>query len=87
MTEYLLKENPNRYVTSDIKHQDIWDAYMNQRKAFWTEHEVDIEPDLKDWVKLNSNEKHFITLKLTNFYFPIDFFIKTFFIFKPILLT
>lgn len=67
MTEYLLNENPNRFVTSDIKHQDMWDAYMNQRKAFWTEHEVDIEPDLKDWVKLNSNEKHFIKIILAFF--------------------
>ena len=59
-TEYLLKENPNRFVIFPIKHMDIWEAFQNHRKAFWVESEVDLTTDLKDWVLLNDNERHFI---------------------------
>ena len=65
--EYLLKENSNRFVIFPIKHKDMWDAFLNQRKAFWVESEVDIEPDLKDWKKLSNNEQHFIKMILAFF--------------------
>ena len=58
--EYLLKENPNRFVIFPIKHNDIWEAFQTHRKAFWVESEVDLTVDLKDWNLLNNNEKHFI---------------------------
>ena len=59
-TEYLLKENPNRFVIFPIKHHDIWESFQNQRKAMWFEHEVDLVPDIKDWKLLNDDEKYFI---------------------------
>jgi ribonucleoside-diphosphate reductase beta chain len=58
--EYLLKENPNRFVIFPIKHPDIWEAFQKHRRAFWVESEVDLTPDLKDWEILSDNEKHFI---------------------------
>jgi ribonucleoside-diphosphate reductase beta chain len=58
--EYLLKENPNRFVIFPIKHNDIWEAFQTHRKAFWVESEVDLTVDSKDWNLLNNNEKHFI---------------------------
>ena len=58
--EYLLKENPNRFVIFPIKHNDIWESFQTHRKAFWVESEVDLTVDLKDWNLLNNNEKHFI---------------------------
>ena len=65
--EYLLKENSNRFVIFPIKHNDIWQSYLNQRKAFWIENEVDIEPDLKYWKRLSKNEQHFIKMILAFF--------------------
>ena len=59
-TEYLLKENPNRFVIFPIKHNDLWEAFQNHRKAMWFEHEIDLVPDLKYWKLLNNGEKHFI---------------------------
>jgi ribonucleotide reductase beta subunit family protein with ferritin-like domain len=59
-TEYLLKENPSRFVIFPIKHNDMWEAFQKHRKAFWVESEVDLTVDLKDWNLLNNNEKHFI---------------------------
>jgi ribonucleoside-diphosphate reductase beta chain len=34
--------------------------YKDQKAAFWTAEEIDLAQDLKDWEKLNENEKHFI---------------------------
>jgi ribonucleotide reductase beta subunit family protein with ferritin-like domain len=65
--EYLLRENPNRFVIFPIKHADIWEAFQNHRKAFWVESEVDLQPDLKDWAKLKDGEKHFIKMVLAFF--------------------
>jgi ribonucleotide reductase beta subunit family protein with ferritin-like domain len=58
--EYLLQENPNRFVIFPIKHNDLWESFQRHRKAFWIESEIDLVPDLKDWKIMNDNEKHFI---------------------------
>lgn len=59
-TEYLLQENPGRYVMFPIKHQDMWVAFQLHRKAFWVEGEVDLTQDKKDWKNLSNPERHFI---------------------------
>lgn len=58
--EPLLEENPNRFVMFPIKYNDIWKMYKDQKAAFWTAEEIDLAQDVKDWEKLNDNEKHFI---------------------------
>lgn len=58
--EYLLKENPNRFVIFPIKHHDIWESFQRHRKAFWIESEIDLVPDLKYWKEMKDTEKHFV---------------------------
>jgi ribonucleoside-diphosphate reductase beta chain len=58
--EYILQENPNRFVMFPIKHNDIWDFYKKSVASFWTAEEIDFSKDLVDWPKLNDNEQHFI---------------------------
>lgn len=58
--EYLIRENPGRFVMFPIKHHDIWESFQKHRRAFWVESEVDLTTDLKDWILLNDNERHFI---------------------------
>jgi ribonucleotide reductase beta subunit family protein with ferritin-like domain len=58
--EYLLKENPNRFVIFPINHNDLWEAFQSHRKAIWFEHEIDLVPDLVHWQKLNEGEQYFI---------------------------
>jgi len=58
--EPLLQENPGRYVLFPITYHKVWEAYQNQVKTFWTPDEIIFSDDLKDWVKLTNNEKHFI---------------------------
>lgn len=60
ISEPLLKDNPNRFVMFPVKYPKIWEAFQTHRKAYWVESEVDLSNDVRDWKKLNDNEKHFI---------------------------
>ena len=65
--EPLIEDNPNRHVIFPIKYPDIWDLCIKHREAFWSENEVDLSNDKKDWGLLSSNEKHFIKMVLAFF--------------------
>lgn len=43
-----------------IKYPGVWEAYKKAEASFWTAEEVDLSADLKDWEKLNDNERHFV---------------------------
>jgi ribonucleoside-diphosphate reductase beta chain len=58
--EPLLQENPDRFVIFPIKHPDLWAKYKQHMAVFWTPEEIDLSKDMKDWEKLNDNERHFI---------------------------
>ena len=58
--EYLLQEQPNRFVLFPIKHNEIWKMVKKQQACFWIAEELDLSKDLEDWATLNDGEKHFI---------------------------
>eukprot|EP00340_Litonotus_pictus_P012242 CAMPEP_0170534414 /NCGR_PEP_ID=MMETSP0209-20121228/91241_1 /TAXON_ID=665100 ORGANISM="Litonotus pictus, Strain P1" /NCGR_SAMPLE_ID=MMETSP0209 /ASSEMBLY_ACC=CAM_ASM_000301 /LENGTH=188 /DNA_ID=CAMNT_0010833791 /DNA_START=29 /DNA_END=591 /DNA_ORIENTATION=- len=58
--EPILVENPHRFVLFPIKYHDFWDMYKKHMASFWTAEEIDLSQDIRDWEKLNTNEKHFI---------------------------
>jgi ribonucleoside-diphosphate reductase beta chain len=58
--ELLLQENKDRFVLFPIQHDAIWKMYKQAEASFWTAEEIDLAPDLADWVKLEDNERHFI---------------------------
>jgi ribonucleoside-diphosphate reductase beta chain len=58
--EPLLQDNPDRFVIFPIKHADLWAKYKQHMAVFWTPEEIDLSKDMKDWEKLNDNERHFI---------------------------
>lgn len=60
LPEPLLQENPDRFVIFPIKHPDLWAKYKQHMAVFWTPEEIDLSKDMKDWEKLNDNERHFI---------------------------
>lgn len=41
--------------------------YKDSMACFWTAEEVDLAQDLKDWVTLTDNERHFIKMVLAFF--------------------
>jgi len=54
-------------VLFPIKYHSIYDMYKKHLASFWTADEIDLYQDLKDWQKLNDNEKHFIKYVLAFF--------------------
>lgn len=58
--EPLLDPNEDRFVIFPIKHHDIWAMYKKHMAVHWVPEEVDLSKDMKDWEKLNDNERHFI---------------------------
>lgn len=66
--EYLLRENPNRFVLFPIVETKIWKFYKQAQASNWVSEEVDLEEDKKDWDnKLNADEKYFISRVLAFF--------------------
>lgn len=58
--EPVLQEDPTRFTMFPLKHLDLWTAYKNHMKAFWTEDELDYPADKEDWAKLTNDERYFI---------------------------
>ena len=65
--EPILKETKNRFVLFPIQHDEIWKMYKQAEASFWTTEEIDLNPDLSDWEKLTTDEKHFISHVLAFF--------------------
>jgi len=65
--EPLLRSNPGRFVLFPIQYHDIWMMYKKAEASFWTAEEVDLSKDMKDWEKLNNDERHFISHVLAFF--------------------
>ena len=59
--ERILEENDKRFVLFPIVYKKFWDMYKKAEASFWTAEEIDLEPDKKDWLKLNENERFFIS--------------------------
>lgn len=58
--ETLLMKDSTRTHLFPIKYDDIWQMYKKANASFWTTEEVDLSKDMKDWVNLKPQEKHFI---------------------------
>ena len=65
--EYLLNPENNRLTVYPIKNETIWRSYKKQQAAFWTAEEIDFSKDYHDFIKLNTNEQHFIKMILAFF--------------------
>jgi ribonucleoside-diphosphate reductase beta chain len=56
----LIDPGTSRFTYFPIKHKDLHDFYLQQRHAIWTEKEIDLSTDPKDWELLSDNERFFI---------------------------
>ena len=65
--EYLTNPENNRLTVYPIKAPSIWESYKKQLASFWTAEEVDLSKDYNDFIKLSSNEQHFIKTVLAFF--------------------
>lgn len=65
--EWLLRENPQRFVIRNDRHKEIWKFYKKAQASFWTAEEIDLHTDLTDWTKLTDDERWFISHVLAFF--------------------
>jgi ribonucleoside-diphosphate reductase subunit M2 len=65
--EPILQKTNARFVLFPIKHDDMFLMYKKAEASFWTAEEVDLSKDLRDFVKLSTNEQHFISHVLAFF--------------------
>eukprot|EP00501_MAST-03F_sp_TOSAG23-6_P001751 GSMAST32.ASY1.ANO1.1828.1 assembled CDS len=61
LPEPLCIESKNRFVLFPIVHSDIWEMYKKAEASFWTAEELDLASDTRDYEKLSSDERHFIS--------------------------
>jgi ribonucleoside-diphosphate reductase beta chain len=62
--EWLLRKNHHRFVIPAARtgHAEaIWNLYKQHVGCFWTQEEIDLSEDVKDWAKLSENEQYFIS--------------------------
>lgn len=65
--EPLLADVPNRFAFS-VSHTDLYEMYQDAMSSFWTPHEIDLQPDVKDWdKKLNDGDRKFLSMVLAFF--------------------
>jgi ribonucleoside-diphosphate reductase beta chain len=67
MSEPLLQDLHNRFTSLPIVYHDINDMATKQEQSIWFVNDVDLTADLKDWAKLDNDEKHFIKYILAFF--------------------
>jgi len=67
IVEPLLAPDDNRFVMFPIKYNDIWEMYKKQVDCFWRAEEIDLTKDIDNWLTLNDDEKHFISMILAFF--------------------
>ena len=58
--EPILKDNINRFTLFPIAKPKLYQLYKNHVAVFWVPEEIDLAKDMKDWEKLNENERYFI---------------------------
>lgn len=58
--EPILKPNPTRFTLFPIEKPKLFQKYQEHLAVFWTVEEIDLTKDMRDWAKLNSNERMFI---------------------------
>jgi ribonucleoside-diphosphate reductase subunit M2 len=59
-TELIQQNHSNKYTIFPIEYPDIWQLFINHKKAIWFVDEVDLSGDMKSWNTLTANEKYFI---------------------------
>jgi ribonucleoside-diphosphate reductase subunit M2 len=67
MTEPLLTPSNDRFVVFPIRYPDLWNMFQTQRKAIWSESEIDLVEDVRQWKTLKPNDQFFIKRVLAFF--------------------
>lgn len=62
MSVDILAPSSSRFVMFPIQFPKVWEFYKKAQASFWTSEEIDLTKDKVEWnMKLNDNERHFIS--------------------------
>ncbi len=75
LNEFLLNSENNRTNLYPILFDDIWDLYKRSVAAFWVPDEIRLTDDIKDFEKMDENERHFL-LTVLAFFANSDFIVN-----------
>jgi ribonucleotide reductase beta subunit family protein with ferritin-like domain len=56
-----------KYTMFPISNMKMWDMYKKQIDCFWRVEEVDLSKDMQSWDKLDTQERHFLSMILAFF--------------------
>ena len=65
--EPILRDNKQRFVLFPLQYRPIWNMYKKAEASFWTVEEVDLVSDRRDWERLTTDERHFVSHVLAFF--------------------
>ena len=63
----ILNPEKFRFTVYPIRYPTIWELYEKQLACFWKAKEIDFSKDYDDFLKLNTQEQHFIKMILAFF--------------------
>ena len=65
-TEYLLRDNPGKFVIFPIGDQNCWSKYKQAETGLWTAEEVDLSKEAADIASLSAGERGYVLSMLTH---------------------
>ena len=65
--ERLLDPSEIRTQLFPIRYPELWKARQDHKASFWTAEELDLRPDMADWLKMPIEERHYISTVLAIF--------------------
>ena len=65
--EPLLRDGDERFCLYPIRFPELFEFYKKSVASFWPVEEVDLGTDVRDWLRLTDNERHFLKYVLAFF--------------------
>lgn len=65
--EPLLRDGDERFCLYPIRFPELFEFYKKSVASFWPVEEVDLGTDVRDWLRLTDDERHFLKYVLAFF--------------------
>ena len=55
------------FLKLSCRYEDAYEYYKKAQASYWTVEEVDLSQDMREWIRLTDDERHFISYVLAFF--------------------
>jgi len=55
------------FLKFSCRYEDAYEYYKKAQASYWTVEEVDLSQDMREWIRLTDDERHFISYVLAFF--------------------